>query len=293
MATPVVLALLATAPILLLGLSVALVRDPGPLRPMRVEASEQESTFASLSRSLGKSTARLLVNGRLGPRYRAVVGRWLAEAGQTSSTSVERFTETYAGIVILGVVAVAWFGLLEQLTTGFMVLAATLLLSPLRLRREGKARQVQIERDLPWFLELMAVLLSSGLTFRHALARVTSHSPGPLSDEMAHLLVQLEFGYTPKDALETLLERSSAPTLRRLVTLVRQNDELGIPIAAALGTIADDVRAEANLTFRQRAEAAGVRASMVLVLLALPAAMVMGFSVFLADVIQTVQGVGR
>lgn len=280
--------LLAVTSVLLAAVAAVLLR-PLPA-PVALRATDDaRAGHDALVRRLGAGPIRLL--GRRADAYRVVVARLLADAGRRG-TSPEEFVQTHAGLSVLGTGAAGLTVLALGPLPAALVLVVTVGVSPVRLWREARRRQAAVERALPAFLELMGVLLAAGLTFRHALARIVARSDGPLAEEMQTVLTQLEFGWTPDDALADLLRRSSAPTMKRLVTSARQNLALGVPIATVLSDLAQDVRAEYVVALRIRAQRAVDRASVVLVLMVLPAMLGLAGTILLSEALDVIAELG-
>ncbi|MGF1647265.1 MAG: type II secretion system F family protein [Kineosporiaceae bacterium] len=282
---PLQLGVLAAATVVVAVVGATLVRDPGPLNSLKVAGADRSRPLDRAVRFLGRPPATLVV-GRV-RAYRALVSRWLVKSGQGASVPVAVFAERHLGLVVVSLGGLAWLAALEFARFGLVLVLAAAVLPVLQLGSEVRRRQSLMERDMPPFLELMSILLASGLTFRHALSRVSSRLTGPLGEEMRLLLNQLEFGYTPRDAFQDLVERSSAPTVKRVVATVRQNYDLGVPVARALSDIAEDVRAESVVTIKIAAQNAGTRAGLVLVFLTLPAVLGVMLTVLIATAIDT------
>ena len=83
------------------------------------------------------------------------------------------------------------------------------------LAREGRLRQERIERDLPDFLDILAVTVRAGLGYRAALGRVAEELGGPISEEMLTALRQMELGASRRQAFLALRERSTSESLPR------------------------------------------------------------------------------
>ena len=66
--------------------------------------------------------------------------------------------------------------------------------------REGRLRQERIERDLPDFLDILAVTVRAGLGYRPALLRVAEALGGPVGEEVLTALRQMDLGANRRDA---------------------------------------------------------------------------------------------
>ncbi len=129
--------------------------------------------------------------------------------------------------------------------------------------RSGRLRQERIERDLPDFLDILAVTVRAGLGYRLSLARVAESLGGPVGEEMLIALRQMELGASRRAAFEALRERNASEQLSSFVAAQLQAEELGVPLSEALNDIAGDMRRAAHQAARRRAARAAPRVSLV------------------------------
>lgn len=90
------------------------------------------------------------------------------------------------------------------------------------LASEGRRRQHRIERELPDFLDVLAVTVGAGVAFQPALARVGAALGGPLADEFETALRQMAIGASRREAFRGLRERSSSKNLGEFITALLQ-----------------------------------------------------------------------
>ena len=155
-------------------------------------------------------------------------------------------------------------GLAFGVLFGFM--APDLLLS---LRADG--RQADIRRALPEALDLMAISVQAGVGLEQAVAIVTDRLPGPLGEELSRFLHEVQLGFSRREALISLRERTSCPELATFILSVLQADALGIAIGDVLKTQAAEIRAKRRQLARERAAKAPVRLLFPLIFGILPA----------------------
>lgn len=136
----------------------------------------------------------------------------------------------------------------------FGFVAPDLLLS---MRADG--RQAAIRRALPEALDLMAISVQAGVGLEQAIAVVTDRLPGPLGDEFSRFLHEVRLGFSRREALVSLRERTSCPELATFILAVLQADALGIAIGEVLKTQAAEIRAKRRQLARERAAKAPVR----------------------------------
>lgn len=219
---------------------------------------------------------------RLGPDRVAGIRRSLESAGRPNGMSIE----TYAGRKVAYTTIFAVLGGVF-LVQGRWLIASALVaygwfVVDLGLRGASRKRQRLIERDLPDFLDILAVSVRAGLSFRAAIARVAEALPGPLADEMLTALRKMELGESRRAAMVELRDRNRSEMLGRFVASLLQAEELGTPLAETMRQIASEMRRDAAARARQRAARAAPRVSLVVTLVILPAAMmvmVMGLAI--------------
>lgn len=148
------------------------------------------------------------------------------------------------------------------------------LLPDISLKSEAKERQEDIQRQLPDFLDVLAVTVSAGLDFRSALGRVADAFDGPLSNEVRTALQQMMLGESRRSALDALRRRNRSESLSEFVTALQQAEDLGAPMNDALDAIADDVRRAYAQQARREASKVEPRLSVVMTLTLIPAALI-------------------
>jgi tight adherence protein C len=146
---------------------------------------------------------------------------------------------------VLGLSSVGWLvvGLAAGAAFGFF-------LPDLLLLNAGQKRQTHIRRALPDALDMLTVCVEAGLGFDAALAQVARNTSGPLSQECARVLQEMQIGKSRNQALRALTLRTTVAELRTFVSALAQAGELGVPIASVLREQAREMRVRR----RQRAE---------------------------------------
>ena len=282
---------LASACVLLGMLAVPMLRDRGPLD--RFDAFEDEE--AGGRRSLVRALVERLA-ARFGPRgaraltaqRRERVSRRLDLAGRPGGMTVERYVGLRAAFLCIAV-AVTGFSVLLGGTP--LLLASGILIGgfglDVWLSRLGRLRQERIERDLPDFLDILSVTVRAGLGYRSALLRVAESLGGPVGEEMVLVLRQMDLGVKRREAFLALRDRNASESLSSFVAAQLQAEELGVPLADALGDIAADMRRAAHQSARRRAQQAAPRVSLIVTTLIVPGSMILILvAIFLGSDIQ-------
>ncbi|SHK68667.1 DUF5936 domain-containing protein [Actinacidiphila paucisporea] len=211
----------------------------------------------------------------MGPARIAKMRARIDHAGHPHGLTVERYAARRAVYGALGGLAA-----LLALTRGSWFLALLLLAygwgwADLGIWLAVRRRRDDIERTLPDFLDVLAVVVSAGLGFRQALERVNSVYTGPWSDEIRVALRQMDVGVSRRDAFDQLRKRNRSDQVGQFVTALQQGEELGAPIARTLLQIAADMRRTEAQNARRRAARMVPRATGVITVLLVPATMLL------------------
>jgi tight adherence protein C len=277
--TPLLAGSLAALFVVVGLLGVPMVLDRGPLERLAGRAGGAPARRSSITHRLVGGLAT-----RLGPRVapsirgaqRDRIARRLDLAGRPGGLTVQRFIGLKAALAALLGGTLLMLALLGS--SPLLVLLAVVAgwFGPdIWLSREGRLRQERIERDLPDFLDILAVTVRAGLGYRAALARVAEALGGPISEEMLTALRQMELGASRRQAFLALRERSSSESLSTFVGAQLQAEELGVPLSEALNDIAEDMRRTAHQNARRRAARAAPRVSLIVTTLIVPGAMIL------------------
>ena len=132
--------------------------------------------------------------------------------------------------------------------------------------RQRERRSRAIRAELPDVLDLLAAVVDGGAAPGAALACVCAKLPGALG----HLVAEAFDGQ-----IDGVGDRVADidPALRPLGALLRQSEELGVPVAASLRLLAADARARLRAELRERAAVAAPRMLLVVGGLLAPAAL--------------------
>jgi tight adherence protein C len=224
--------------------------------------------------SLGAGSQRLLLRA-YGPRRRMRLDARLQRAGRPEDLNDRSFLRRKAGFTMIGVVMFVPLWLVGHPIIGCALVLVCFAWMDIWLRTVIQRRQREIARELPDFLDVVAVTVSAGLGLQRALERVSSGRDTALAQEITRMLNDLEYGLGRRAALEALRSRNDVPSLGSFVTAMLQAEELGTPLAQALMEIAAEVRREYAQQARQTAAKAGPKVSLVVSTTIVPGAMLL------------------
>ena len=183
----------------------------------------------------------------------AALERRLDMAGNPKRWNTDRILAAKAlGLIALGLLG----GLAEVHKPSLAALTAVLggaagfYVPNLLLYNASVKRQSRIQISLPDAMDMLTVCVEAGLGFDAALSKVAYNTTGPLADEFARVLQEMQIGKSRTQALRAMADRTSVAELRGFVSALVQAGELGIPIANVLREQSKEMR----LRRRQRAE---------------------------------------
>ncbi|MFF8288102.1 DUF5936 domain-containing protein [Streptomyces sp. NPDC016309] len=232
------------------------------------------------------------VLGMMGPKRVDALRRRLDMAGNPGGMTVDRYAARRAVYGTLGVLAALAMLARGQTVVAVVILVYGLTWTDVLLRLAIRRRKDDIERTLPDFLDVLAVVVSAGLGFRQALERVAEKYSGPWADELRITLRQMDMGVSRRDAFDQLRKRNASEQVSMFVTALQQGEELGAPIVDTLIQIANDMRRTDAQNARRTAAKAVPKTTLVVTMVMLPATMILialsfyyGSGVDFADII--------
>ncbi|MEU8550767.1 DUF5936 domain-containing protein [Streptomyces roseoverticillatus] len=236
--------------------------------------STRTTVVGSAVDRLGMRYAPLVLRMMGGKRVARVRSR-IDRAGNPGGLTVDRYAARRAVYGALG-----FGGALVMAADGQFLLALLLVAFGLFWNEVGiwaavRERKAAIDRTLPDFLDVLAVVVSAGLGFRQALERVAERYEGPWADELRITLRQMDMGVSRRQAFEELRRRNDSEQVAQFVTALQQGEELGAPIVDTLIAIAGDMRRVDAQLARRRAARAVPKATVVITTFMVPATMIL------------------
>ncbi|GAA1905194.1 DUF5936 domain-containing protein [Streptomyces sodiiphilus] len=245
---------------------------------------------ADLQLALEIGSSRVSAGGsaidRMGMRYAPTVLRLMGQkavdrkrrridqAGNPGGLTIDRYAARRAVYGAFGLFAAFVFFVSGWPLFGLFALAFGVFAADAVIWQGVRERKEVIERTLPDFLDVLAVVVSAGLGFRQALERVSARYEGPWADEIRITLRQMDMGVSRRQAFDELRRRNDSEAVNQFVTALQQGEELGAPIADTLIQIADDMRRTDAQNARRRAAKAIPKATMATLVFMVPATMI-------------------
>lgn len=256
------------------GRSLAAIRamDEAP----EVLRQELERPFSE--RVLVPLGARLVSIGRKLSRAdsAAKIRHRLDVAGNPAGWDVDRVVGTKVlGLMVVGGLALVFTllsstGLLKAvaITAGAGVFGY--VLPNLLLYNAGQKRESNIRKSLADALDLLTISVEAGLAFDAAISRVARNTKGPLAQEFARVLQEMQIGVGRMQALRAMGERTSLAELRGFVTAMVQADAFGVPIGQVLRVQSKEMRDKRRQRAEEKAQQVPVKILFPLIFFILP-----------------------
>ncbi|AWZ10306.1 MULTISPECIES: DUF5936 domain-containing protein [unclassified Streptomyces] len=236
---------------------------------------------ATRTTAVGSAVDRLgiryapLVLRLMGPTRVARKRRQIDSAGNPAGLTIDRYAARRAVYGFLGALGAFSMLLNGQLVPALLMVAFGLFWIEAGLWSAVRIRRDHIERTLPDFLDVLAVVVSAGLGFRQALARVADKYEGPWADEIRITLQQMDMGVSRRQAFDELRRRNDSEQVAQFVTALQQGEELGSPIVETLIAIAEDMRRTDAQNARRRAARAIPKATFAVTTFMLPGTLIL------------------
>lgn len=240
------------------------------LKPAQQRAARGEGPLGRLATHLAPKVRRRLP-------ARAV--DWLQQqvdlAGRPDGTTVDTLIR---GVVFWALLLLAPFIIFctsGNLKGMLLCLVAPPILPLSRLARIRRLRRESLDKDLPDFLDILAVTVNAGVAFRPALHRVSQRFGGAIAEEFQLTLHQVQNGASVRSAFEAMRRRSDSEALSQFVTAFLQSTELGAPLVDALNQIALDMRREHAQRARRKAARVAPRVTLVTSIVLVPGTLIL------------------
>lgn len=274
-------AALASALVVLLGVyglhltqSQTRVAVDDPVNAPVTTKSDDTFFLHRITERIGRPFSKALM-ASMSEKAKASVSSRIEAAGRPDGLTTERYVRRKVGeVAIYGTLAVV------VLLAGSSPLLALLALAfagltDLNLYVQTQERADEVQTQLPDFLDVLAVTVSAGMSFRAAVARVAVSMPGVLADEFTIALHQMELGTSRREAFESLRRRNRNESLSKFVTAIQQAEELGAPLSDTLVDISKDMRLADAQYMRRKAQRLNPRVTMVTAATLLPGLLIL------------------
>lgn len=197
-------------------------------------------------------------------------------AGNPSAWTVNRLI----GLKALGLIAisglVAIYALGGDRSLGQVIFFTLLggsfgyLLPNILVNNAGKKRERLMLNSLPDAIDLLTISVEAGLGFDAALDRVAKETRGPLAQEFARLLQEMQIGVGRMEAMRAMAERTSLKDFKSFCLAMVQADAFGIGVADVLRVQSAEMRAKRRSRAEEKAQRVPVNLLFPLIFFVMP-----------------------
>ena len=195
---------------------------------------------------------------------RVRIQKQLLAAGMPEGLTPDEFI----GLVIVGALSGSGLGvfLWAKFQMPVLILGGSLMglfLPSIWLRDLTRKRQFQIQRTLPFALDLLTLSVEAGLDFTTAVGKIVDKlGDSPLASELSVMLREIQLGKSRTDALRDLAHRVSVAEMTSVTSSLIQAEELGASLGPILRVQGEQLRNSRS----QRAEKTAMEAPVKILL---------------------------
>lgn len=128
------------------------------------------------------------------------------------------------------------------------------------LASRARSRLIKIKRRLPFFLDLLTLLMEAGSSFLQALEEGVREFRGqPVADEFGRTLADIRLGRTRAESFLAMRDRLNDSEIGGVIGSILQGEQLGTPLAQIFRMQADVLRVKRTQRAETVAGEAGVQ----------------------------------
>lgn len=218
------------------------------------------------------SVGRRLSGAESGERIRTK----LELAGNPEGWSVDRVVSGKVIMAVTGLLVALALSLVLGTSTPVRIVMVLLgavigFFGPdLFLYQRSYDRSEKIQRALPDAIDLLTISVEAGLGFDAAVQQVARNTEGPLAEEFARVLQEMQLGQGRAQALRSMSDRTTVEDLHSFVGSMVQADAFGVPIAQVLRVQSAEMRVKRRQRAEQKAQQVPVKMTVPLIFFILP-----------------------
>lgn len=161
--------------------------------------------------------------------------------------------------VLSAAVAIALAGTFNPLTA--MIMAVAGFAVPLwTLKDAANRRKLRIGKQLPYTLDLVALMMGAGSTFTEAIETIVNDNPDDdFNQELRIVQSEIDFGTQRATALMNLANRVPLESLRSVIGAINQAEAMGTPLSQILKNQSDMMRMHRSVRAEKLSASASLR----------------------------------
>lgn len=173
---------------------------------------------------------------------------------------------------ILCMTAAVFIGnnIINSIILGVIGGAAGYFVPNILIQRLKYIRQKEIERDLPYVIDLLSIATLSGQNIYNAIKIVVEKYRGYICRELSNLIKDIDIGIGKPQAYRNLMERADSEDFRNFIFLLVQAEKYGSSIKDILGQKSRHIKFETYQNLERKVRRVTVMILFPLVFLILP-----------------------
>ena len=169
----------------------------------------------------------------------------------------------------IGVVVSYFLGAFALGSIGGILLAVVVFIYPdVKLRGDFEKKKEEIRRDFPEFIDLLALIVESGIDFGSAVERISKYFVvGTLKNELERIVTLLKKGMRRRDVLKRWAEVWEIEVIDTFYSIVVQAEESGTALGKVLKDLAERIREDRFAAVEKKASQLPVKLMLPLFLI--------------------------
>jgi len=211
-------------------------------------------------------------------RYRASATQKLAQSGARGDLTSDHLIAkqaiyAVAALLLSFVTLCLMMGVTVWIAFIAGVIGATL--PWIKLCDMASFRVNRCHRDLPFFVDYLALTFSAGVDFNQAVRTVVYNAPdSPLKGEFQLLLRNISLGMSRSDALNEMQSRLNIPVFKLFAQTLSQGLELGTNVNTILSAMSENIQRTRFQKAEERAGKISVRIMLPTMMFIMPAVLI-------------------
>jgi tight adherence protein C len=225
--------------------------------------------------------------------------RLLHRAGFRRKEALAVYVILFIAFVTLVLTGMAW---LQRDNNGFnavMAMVAALIvgvmLPKMILQRFVKRYRRKLEEALPDTVDLLGIVLGTGLALDQAMMRVSEEMNfiyPELASEFTTVVMQVRAGQERSKSFDQLVRRTGIEAIKSLAAMIIQSEKFGTSLALALKVYAEDLRKKRTRKAEEAVAKAGIKMLFPVLIFILPVLFIITLVPAVLSVIRNMQILG-
>lgn len=173
-------------------------------------------------------------------------------------------------LVLVGTLAIALKYAKTPLFVLITIFTSVAWLQKKKLENEQDAWQARLDGELPGLIQMLTLMIASGISPLRAIELIALNTDSELSSELLQILERVRQGDSSSQALEAFARRVNTLDARRFSNAISMALERGSPLIPVLSALVGDARNEEKVRLLRRVGKSEIALMVPVVFLLLP-----------------------